>query len=124
MAWDPDRKLDVAGVALGVIVLLSLGLLAFGAAQIEPGPSENRPDVEWSVERVNATHVQIAHGGGDTMYADELSITIDGRDRPTPFDGAIRPNDTATVVASTGAEVRLHWLGGDGERELMYGERV
>lgn len=122
MSWDRDRKLDAAGIVLGVAVLLSIGLLAFGTAQVDSG-ADQQPDVEWSLDRVDDNHVRIAHDGGEPLYAEELSMTVDGRERPTPFEGTIRSGDSATVPVSEGMRVRLHWTGGTGERELMHSER-
>jgi len=118
MPWSRDRKLDLLGVALLAVVLLSVGLLVFGALEL-PGETEEPPSANWSVERVNDTHVVIAHGGGEPIPAEELAITVNGRNRPTPFSGTVREDDAATLRVSTGRAVQVYWIGGSGTRDLL-----
>lgn len=125
MDWDADRKLDAVGLVLAVAILLSIGLLTFGAMQaVGDGGTEaaEMPDVEWSTEQVNDSHTRITHENGETLLPSELSVTVDGRERPTPFGRAIRPGDSAVILASDTDQVQLHWTGGAGERDLMYSQ--
>lgn len=124
MGWDADRKLDAAGLGLAAIVLLSVGLLGFGAMQATSDDRSGTPDVEWSIERVGDSDVRIQHAGGDTVYGDEITVTVDGRERPPIFDGVVRPGDSATITVSQETTVSVHWTGGTGDREPMESERV
>lgn len=121
MGWTADRKLDVAGVVLAGLVAVSVVLLAFGAAQ-GAGNASDTPNVEWSVEQVNESYVEITHEGGDTIYAENLVVFVDAQGHPTPFEGAIRPGDSAVSPVDETSIVQLFWEAETGTQELMYSE--
>ena len=120
MEWDADRKLDAVGLILAVAVLLSIATLAFGAMAAIDGDVYDGPDVVWSVESINESHTEIEHVEGDTMLSGEFSMTVDGQEHPTPFEGVIRPGDTAVVPASEERQIQLFWESGTGTRDRMY----
>lgn len=121
MDWDADRKLDLAGAILAGLVLVSVVLLAFGAAQ-GAGNADDVPDVEWSVDRINESHVEITHEGGDTVYAEEIAVIVDGQGHPNPFEGAIRPGDSAVSPVTETSLVQLYWEDETGTRTLLYSQ--
>lgn len=118
MALSRDRKLDLLGLALAGVVVLSVGLLVFGAVEL-PSSGATPPAANWTVERVNDTHVAIGHTGGEPVPAEELAVTVNGRNRPTPFAGTVREGDEATLRVSSGRTVGLYWIGGSGTRDLL-----
>lgn len=122
MDADADRRLDYAGAALAVVVALAVALLVFGALQAAGGPSP--PDAQWSIERVNDTDVRIEHVGNETVFAGDLSITVDGRVRAPPFSGSVRPGDSGTIDVATPSTVKVHWTGGSGTRDVLSAESV
>jgi FlaG/FlaF family flagellin (archaellin) len=122
MFEDGERLLDVVGVALVVAVLLALGVVAVA---VGAGPTgDAAPDAEWSLERVNDSHVRITHAGGDPVPAAELVITVDGLQRNEEWSGVVTPEESAVVRASERELVRIYWDAGRGERELFTQWRV
>lgn len=124
MSLGADRKLDLLGVVLGVVILLSVGLLVYSAVS---GPAEDRfqpPDANWSVERVNDSHVEVVHAGGDPVRAERIAISVNGRERPTPFEGQVREGDAALLTVSPDQSVEIAWTGGSGTRDPMHREEV
>jgi len=117
MASD-DRILDLIGLLIVVGLVFGVGTLIFfgGPGPADPTPSE--PDANWTTERLNDTHVQIAHTGGDAVPSGDLAITVDGDERPVPWSGEVARGDVTLLRVDTGASVTLYWTGGSGRVTL------
>jgi hypothetical protein len=117
MSDDGDRLLNLVGAALVLAVILSVGLLVVVAAN---GPtSTSGPDAEWTLSRVNDTHVRITHAGGERTHASNLVVTVDGRERRVSWTGELTREDSGVVHARASQVVRLYWLPDHGNRELL-----
>lgn len=81
MIDDGDRLLDLFGVVLVVFIIVSVGILVLAAMNAPSQQSANEPNVNWTLQRINATHVQISHDGGDPVSSSELIVTVDGIER-------------------------------------------
>jgi hypothetical protein len=117
MAEDGDRLLTLVGVGLFLLIALAVSVVALGA--MNPSPGEETPEVEWSLERVNETHVSIVHGGGDPIPVAELTVTVGGRERRVSWSGTVTEGDAGTFLAEENDVVRLYWTGGSGTRDLL-----
>ena len=116
---DGDRLLDVAGGALVLFVVGTLALVGFLVVTGDPaGPGEAVPAVNWSVERVNDTHVRVAHAGGPPVDAGNLTVTVDGGERRTDWEGRVVRGTSTTLTAAGDATVRIYFGAGD-RRDLM-----
>lgn len=118
-----DRKLDLVGLALVGVVLFSVGLLVFGAQDL-PGEETAPPSANWSIERTEADRAVITHEGGEAIPAEEVAITVNGRNRPTPFEGTIQEGDTGQLAVADGRTVELYWIDGGGTRELLHEQEL
>ena len=121
MPLSPDKKLDVLGAVLVVAVILGVGLAVFGAIEISEGGGEPTPEVNFSVERINDTHLRLVHDGGDTVRGDELVLTIDGRDRVPvrPFPPSVSEGEGTIVRVSEGHTLRVYWTGDRATQERL-----
>lgn len=119
MSDDGERWLNAIGIVLALFVLAGLGLVALGVASSPPERADDAPDADWTVERVNATHVRVVHAGGEAIPAEEMEVTVEGYRRAVAWSGLLREGDGGTFEASRGKVVRLYWLGGQGLRERM-----
>lgn len=119
MSEDGDRVLNLVGGLLVVAVIGSLALLVLVGMDAPASPAG--PETDWTLERINDTHVRIVHAGGDPVDASELKATVDGRARPVSWSGRITEGDAGVVRARSGAQrlVRLYWVGGRADRELL-----
>ncbi|MFC6988948.1 hypothetical protein ACFQJD_09900 [Haloplanus sp. GCM10025708] len=117
MLEDGDRILNLVGAALVLALIASLGLLVVVASE---GPATAAgPDTEWSLSRVNETHVRIAHAGGERTHASNLVVTVDGRERSVSWTGVLTRGDSGALHARSTQVIRLYWLPEDGNRELL-----
>lgn len=111
-----DRLLTLFGVALaGFIVVGLVGVVIAGLG----GPSDraaNAPEAEWTLERVNDSHVRVVHAGGDAVPAEDLVVTVDGVRRRASWDGVVSEGDPGVVHADRGTVVQLYWTNEVGER--------
>jgi len=116
---DEDTLLTVAGVALVGFVLAGLVVGALAAATA-PERATDTPDADWTLERVNDTHVRVVHAGGEAVPAEEMVVRVEGYQRRAEWRGPLTEGDAATVEASAGQLVVLKWTGGsrDVEDEL------
>jgi hypothetical protein len=111
-----DRILDVIGLLIVFGLVFGLGTLVFFGGGTGPGnPLPDDPDANWTVTRVNDTHVQLGHTGGDSVQSERLALTVDGEERSVPWSGEVSQGDVATVRAPAGSELELRWTGGSGD---------
>lgn len=113
---EGDRLLNALGIVLaGFIVVGIVGVVLAGMG----GPSTDvadAPDAEWTLDRVNDSHVRITHRGGDVVPASDLVVTVDGVRRRASWDGLVAEGDAGTVRAGRGTIVDLYWTNDVGER--------
>lgn len=105
--------LNAIGVVL-VLVLLGGVVLVVVTAVSPPESTTGAPDANWTLERVNQTHVKIAHAGGEPVSASELLVTVGGDRRVVTVEGVVAEGDAFIVAAEEGAYVQLYWTGGEG----------
>lgn len=121
MADDGDRILNLVGVALVLAILAALVVLVLGAmsAPTSEAPDEG-PTVDWRLERINETHVQLVHDGGEPVPTSDLLVTVDGSPRhPTWSAATLSEGDRAVLLVRTEQTVRLYWTGTPGDRDLL-----
>lgn len=121
MALSADRKLDILGVALVILVVLGVALAVFGALDIAGQDGSETPSVNFTTERVNDSHVVIVHDGGETVRGDQLVLTVNGRERVPEgrFPERVGEGDSATLQLGEGYTVRVYWTGGTGPRDRL-----
>lgn len=122
MPLSADRKLDLLGVALVILVVLGVALAVFGALDIAGQDGSETPSVNFTAERINDTHVAIVHDGGETVRGDQLVVTIDGGERVprgSRFPARVSEGDRAIIQEGEGHTVRVYWTGGQGPRDRL-----
>lgn len=113
MFEDADLALDAIGAIL--IVGLIGGLVLVGVIATNPPElATGAPEADWTLDRINDTHVRIGHDGGEPVPASELLVTVAGNRREVPTRGNLRAGDTFIVRAERGEYVELYWTGGEG----------
>ena len=120
MTEDRDWLLDAIGVVLVLSIIIGLALVAFAAMNAN-APSERTadpPNVTWSLQPVNATHVRITHNGGEAVAASNILVTVNGNKRSMTWTGRLTKGDASVVAASQGAQVQLFWTGGEKNHQL------
>jgi len=121
---DGDRLLDVGGLLIGLTLLLMVGALAVAFVEVPGSEATSGPPTEWSVERVNDTHLRITHAGGEPVPTDSLVVSVDGNDRRVTWDGTVSEGDSGVVRARADTLVRLYWITERGERVRLDDWRV
>ncbi|WP_248515028.1 type IV pilin [Salinarchaeum laminariae] len=114
MPLSPDRKLDALGVVLVVLILLGVALAVFGAIEVSNGGNSDSPQANFTVDRINETHLRLVHDGGDMIRGEDLSVTIDGRDRVPSvrrFPRRVTEGDAAILRVGTGSTLRVYYHG-------------
>lgn len=107
-----DRILDVIGLLVVLGVLAGIGILVFFGGNTGPAnPQPEAPDANWSAARLNATHVQVGHVGGESVDAADLVVTVGGEERPVTWNGTVDRGQTGVVRGANGTEVTLYWTG-------------
>jgi hypothetical protein len=119
MINDGERILDLIGIVLAVFILLSIGILILAGMNAPSQQSADEPEINWTLNRMNATYVQITQDGGEPVSASELIVTVDGIERRVTWTGLIRQGDSGVVKGDRQQVVRLYWTGGLGDRSLL-----
>jgi hypothetical protein len=120
MLDDGERILDLVGVLLVLALVAGVGVIALN---FDP-PASDAPDANWTVQRINDTHVEITHDGGDPIPPEEIRVTADSLERDTDWPDPVVPGASTTVIASEGSLVRVVWNGGRGDRVIMAQKRT
>lgn len=117
-----DSFLDLLGllIVFGLIAGVAI-LVAFGGETGPGNPHPAPPDADWNVSRINATHVQLYHEGGEAVDASVLELTVDGEARSPPWEGQVQRGDVGLVRAEDGSQVVLYWTGDDRVERLEVG---
>jgi hypothetical protein len=111
-----DRLLNLFGVVLAlflVVGVVGVVLAGLGGQTEDPAAA---PEVDWSMERLNDSHVQLTHTGGPTVPASDLVVTVDGVRRRVSWAGLVTEGDSGAVRADRGMLVQLYWTTDRGER--------
>jgi len=122
---DGLKKIDIVG---GVIILLLVASVAIVVATTpEVADTAEPPDSDWALERVNDTHMEIRHEGGDGVEADNLSIIVDEYPRPVEWNGNVSGGSVGegawtTIEVSEGQNVAVYWTGVDTVRREVLAE--
>lgn len=117
--FDGDTLLNLFGavVVLGVIAaVVFVGLLVAGG-----GPGESiAPAADWTLTRINDSHVRIVHAGGEPVDAGSLVVTADGRERHPDWSAdPLAEGDGGTFRATRARSVVRLWIEVGAERELL-----
>ncbi|MFB6253434.1 MAG: hypothetical protein ABEI06_02370 [Halobacteriaceae archaeon] len=120
MASEGDRYLQIIGIVLAVGLFISTGLLVFVAIQTSPNSdTKTIPKVNWTVSRINESHVRLIHAGGKPVDTANIMVTVDGIKRYVSWSNTLTQGDSGTVRAREGQIVRIFWVKGKGNRILM-----
>lgn len=113
-----DRSLDAVGVVVALLLVMMVGVLVLTFAGAVGGDRQaaDAPNAQWTLERVDDTHVRIAHAGGEPVPTDRLVVTVDGYQRRATWSGTVSRGDAGTVTAALNTQVRLYWTTDRGER--------
>lgn len=124
MALSRSRKLDLVGVGLVLVVVAFAAMVGFGTlTATSDGGGDDVPDVEWNVEQVDDSTIEIEHVNGEPIPPDELVVNVDGNERTGVFGGVARPGDTATITVTDPVFVQIYWSGPTGTDTLMERQR-
>ncbi|MFB6172886.1 MAG: type IV pilin N-terminal domain-containing protein [Haloarculaceae archaeon] len=112
------------GIGLAVALVASVGVLLLAATSVSTRQPDV-PDTDWSLDRVNDTHVRLTHTGGDPVPGTDLVVTVDGYERAARWPPRVVRGDAVLVRATDGRRVRLYWDGDDrADRRLLARWRV
>ena len=111
MTEDRNRVLDAIGIALVLSVIVGFAVVVLAATNAN-APSQREgapPNVTWSFQRINDTHVRIRHDGGELVAASNLLVTVNGNRRSMTWTGRLTNGDASVIAASQGDLVQLFW---------------
>jgi FlaG/FlaF family flagellin (archaellin) len=121
MLEDGDTVLNLVGAVL--ILAVVAGLVVVGL-NFSGSAGEQPPEADWTIERINDTHVRVTHASGDPVRTDELRVTADSVRRAANWTDPVSDGESAVIPASDGSLIRIVWNGGRGDRSIMAQERV
>lgn len=116
---DGDRLLDLFGVALVLAIVGALVLLGLGASSVGEDPTP-APEVDWTLARVNESHVRLSHAGGEPVRADHLTVAVDGQPRRVRWSAStLVDGESGLVLASEGTRLTLVWEPSETDRRVL-----
>jgi len=116
---DGDRMLDLFGVVLVLAILGALALVALGATSVQEGTNPT-PETDWTLARVNESHVRVLHDGGEPVRTEHLSVAVDGRHRRVRWSETVLvEGEYGTVRADEDTVLTLVWQRSEGDRRVL-----
>lgn len=116
---EGDRLLDLFGILLAVAIVGALVLLGLGATSVGEEPTAP-PETDWTLTRVNESHVRVAHAGGEPVRAEYLTLAVDGQPRRVGWTAAILVDgEYGLVRANEGTRVTLVWERSETDRRVL-----
>jgi len=119
---DDLELIDAFGAAILLLLVASVSVIIVSAPEV--ADTAEAPDSEWSLERVNSTHVLVQHKGGEPVAKANLTVIVDEYPRPTVWsgnasDGYVREGSSATFEVGEGQDVAVYWTGIDTVRRKV-----
>jgi hypothetical protein len=114
MDEDADDGPWLALIAVVIVLLVAYGAVAI-ALSVSSGtnPAADAPDAQWNLNRINETHVELVHAGGEQVPKSQISLSVNGTTRYPEWRGGniklIMTGDTGTLQASPGSSIVLVW---------------
>lgn len=121
--FDDDQLLTMVGGILVLGVLIALGVVII-AGLSAPDTASDAPEMSWTVDRINDSHVRLTHQGGDQVDSESLVITVNGVRRHPSWDETISEGDSAVIRAGSDELIRLYWERDAGKRIPLKSWRV
>jgi hypothetical protein len=118
---DGDQVLTLVGVVLVVALVAAVGVLALN---FDPPEDDPKPGGNWSIDRVNDTHVEITRTDGEPIPASQMQLAIDGVRRNVDWTDPVVPGASITITANEGVRIRVIWAGERGNRGTLEMQRV
>tara|TARA_B110000116_G_C16739590_1_gene537834 strand:+ start:139 stop:543 length:405 start_codon:yes stop_codon:yes gene_type:complete len=124
-----DEEFVKVSIKIGKAVLIIGIILSFLviAMQITESPviqEKKIPTVEWEIQRINSTHISIAHISGESIESKRTIVTVEGRSRPIGRVGYIGKGDVIITQAYEGTLVELFWEEENEYLRLLHRDRA
>lgn len=119
---DDLGLIDVFGA--GILILLVASVLVVIVSAPEVADTAEPPDSDWSIERVNSTHIVVHHERGEPVAKNNLTVIVDEYPRPAKWAGNasgeyVREGSSATFEVGEGQDVAVYWTGVDTVRRKV-----
>ena len=113
---DDLELIDAFGVGILILLVASVAVIIVSAPDVANTPEA--PDSDWSLERVNSTHVVVHHQRGEPVAKDNLTVIVDEYPRTAKWSGNasgryVREGSSAVFEVGEGQDVAVYWTGVD-----------
>jgi hypothetical protein len=116
---DDDRLIDVVGAVVVLLIVVAVAVLVLAGATAPSREPAEPPNATWSIERVDAGHVNVTHAGGEPVDASKLVVAVSRVEHGPGRSDTLTNGESITVPARPGQEVQLFWIGARDERTLL-----
>jgi hypothetical protein len=105
------------GRILALIALVLVALIGYGVAAAVLSASsgsdvgDDAPRADWNLTRINDTHVDLVHAGGESVPVEQLFLSVNGTTRYPNWNDrhVVLPQDAGTFQAERGSSIVLIW---------------
>jgi hypothetical protein len=121
---EADRTMRLLSVAILAFIVLGVGIAALAAStadEREPEP----PESDWTVDRLNETHVFVEMVGGEPIRSEDFVVSVDGLQRQVRLgEGYLYPGSGFAIAVERGQVIRLTWDPAPGQRATLFTHTV
>ena len=116
---DGDQLLNLFGIVLVLTLVGSLALVALAATSGQQQGS-TAPETDWTLTRINGSHVRISHAGGDPVRTERLTVAVDGTPHLPQWSATmLTDGEYGLVRAGERTTVTLLWQPSGANREVL-----
>lgn len=114
-----DHRLNWIGLVLILLLVLSVAMLVVVAISV-PQQSAATPDVNWTLTRINESHVRLTHAGGPPVRTANLTVTVDGVPRrPQWTASTLTAGESGVIRVGAASKLTLLWKQSAHDRDLL-----
>jgi len=121
---EADRTMRLLSLTILAFIVLGVGIAALAAStadQREPEP----PASDWTVDRLNETHVFVEMSGGEPIESESFVVSVDGLQRQVQLGrGYVIPGSGFALSVERGQVIRLTWDPAPGQRTTLFTHTV
>lgn len=110
--FEKFELVDAAGIFILILLVASVAVIIVATPEVSE--RDEPPDSNWTVEKVNDSHMEVRHVGGEPVALENLTVIIGEYPRPTEWSGNVSggyvtEGGYTSIEVSEGETIALYW---------------
>jgi hypothetical protein len=110
--FNKFELIDVAGIFILILLVASVAVIVVATPEV--AERDEPPDSDWTVQKVNDSHMEVRHLRGEPVAMQNLTVIIGEYPRPVKWSGNVsggyvREGGYASIEVSEGETIAVYW---------------